>query len=573
MGVFALLDEECALGKGTDLAFIQKLEASKGTHAFFMKKRISQTSFIIKHYAADVAYEVEGFREKNMDPLKDSMKIMMRASSCPLTKLLIPEPLGVGGKKATVTMIFNQQLKDLMTLINSTNPHWIRCIKPNPQKVKRFVHGVSVMNQLSSSGVLGTVTVRKAGYPVRIEFDKFMTRYRAILPSAEPSKEGCQALLQHCQYGMELAQCGRSKVFLKSDCFQALEVKREEALAIHGSALQRVGRGWKGRFDTFMLYVKKNVTQLRAEREARERQEREEREKIALETHKREQAQRAEREAKELAYKQEQERNRVLYYSSAVAIQKTIRGVLCRSKTTRILVDQYRFVIPFLVFKKPYDPHLNNTNRANYEAQVERRLEAERKSREALDQDRIFVELMYTRELAAERKKDESGRKQQERRDKRIQISSQTRTRLEQQKNQMNSSQQEEYFRMAAEKLKAERRQKELLEQAEKQKQKQIPPVAKASKSEYERWEKKQKKTNRFFEQRSAVSDQRMGDLSELFIYKRAVEIDLQEEQSSAGNPPVAPLATAQVSQLEKVMSKNHIQCLGTNAKKLSIRM
>eukprot|EP01060_Flectonema_neradi_P030791 TRINITY_DN4540_c0_g1_i1.p1 TRINITY_DN4540_c0_g1~~TRINITY_DN4540_c0_g1_i1.p1 ORF type:complete len:1469 (+),score=315.34 TRINITY_DN4540_c0_g1_i1:57-4463(+) len=548
MGVFALLDEECALGKGTDLAFIQKLEASKGTHAFFAKKRLSQTSFIIKHYAASVAYEVEGFREKNMDPLKDSMKIMMRASSCPLTKTLIPEPLGVGGKKATVTMIFNQQLKDLMALINTTNPHWIRCIKPNPQKIKRNIHGVSVMNQLSSSGVLGTVMVRKAGYPVRVEFDKFMVRYRAIFPSAGPDKEGCVDILNHCGYGMELAQCGRTKVFMKSDCFQALEVKREEALAVHGAVLQRIGRGWRGRFDVFMLFVKKNAMRLRAEREARERAEREENERLAFEKQQREEADRARREASELARRQEEERNRLLYYNSAVIIQKTVRGVLCRMKTTRMLVEHYR---------------------ANYEAQVERRLEAERKAREALDQDRLFVETVYTRELAAERKKDETGRKQRERREKRLEIAHQTRTRLEQQKNQMNSAQQQEYLKLAAEKLKAERRQKELLEQAERQKQKQ-KPTTESSKAEYERWEKKQKKTSRFFEKRSVASDQRMGDLSELFIYKRAVEIDLQGEASS-GHPPVAPLATAQAAQLDRVTSKGQIQCLGANTKKLAI--
>jgi competence protein ComEC len=44
-----------------------------------------------------------------------------------------------------------------MELINSTNPHWIRCVKPHPAKKARMFDGIQTMNQLESSGVLGTL--------------------------------------------------------------------------------------------------------------------------------------------------------------------------------------------------------------------------------------------------------------------------------------------------------------------------------------------------------------------------------------------------------------------------------
>eukprot|EP00659_Diplonema_papillatum_P001688 gene1688-biopygen1671 len=160
-GIFGILDDECSLGSGTDDNFLAKvMESFKGRHPFFDVKKLSKQSFQIHHYAATVNYTVENWLDKNRDTLKPAMKLLMRASEHELIKTLLPEPVE-GGKPITVGGFFKQQLHDMMELINSTNPHWIRCVKPHPAKKPLLINGITMMQQLESSGVLGTVKIRK----------------------------------------------------------------------------------------------------------------------------------------------------------------------------------------------------------------------------------------------------------------------------------------------------------------------------------------------------------------------------------------------------------------------------
>ena len=182
-GIFALLDEECSLGKGSPETFLSKItdycQGEKSYEPFFTRDRLATTSFIIHHYAGSVSYEVGEFLDKNRDTLKPAFKHMMRASSNSFIADLIDEP-EENAQKITVGGFFKTQVADLMALINSTNPHWIRCVKPHPAKAPLNFHGVKTMQQLASSGVLGTVRIRKAGFPVRIPFEQFTEKYNII---------------------------------------------------------------------------------------------------------------------------------------------------------------------------------------------------------------------------------------------------------------------------------------------------------------------------------------------------------------------------------------------------------
>ena len=183
-GILAILDEECLLGKATDLSFLDKIcdkFASKANpHPSFERPKLAKIpSFRVVHYAGTVTYDVDNFLDKNRDTLKNSFKLILRASSHPLIAQLLPEPLP-DGTKYTVGGFFKNQLKELMDLINGTNPHWIRCIKPDPAKKPLKFNGVMTLTQLRSSGVLGTVQIRKAGYPVRVKLADFVRQYKVI---------------------------------------------------------------------------------------------------------------------------------------------------------------------------------------------------------------------------------------------------------------------------------------------------------------------------------------------------------------------------------------------------------
>ncbi|CUF67578.1 myosin heavy chain MYA2, putative [Bodo saltans] len=257
-GVLSLLDEECLLGKGTDFGFLEKVAQAHERNKFFEKKKTSRDQFIIKHYAAAVTYDVNGWREKNADTLKDNVRTMMRESKDPLIATLLEAPIPPEQqqrtKRSTVGGFFKEQVTELMKVIESTNPHWIRCVKPHPAKKPRNFDGVQTMNQLESSGVLGTVKIRKAGYPIRTVFDKFVIRYKIIGGTrlqGKSARDASSMILDIAEMNVKtMAQIGKTKVFMKSEAFPAIERRRNECLLGFVTRLQRHGRGYASRLQS-----------------------------------------------------------------------------------------------------------------------------------------------------------------------------------------------------------------------------------------------------------------------------------------------------------------------------------
>jgi len=89
MGVFAILEEECIVPKATDMTFLQKMHNNHdGKHPKYSKPRISGKSssnhhFEIAHYAGTVGYNVEGWLDKNKDPINEAVAGLFAKSSDP----------------------------------------------------------------------------------------------------------------------------------------------------------------------------------------------------------------------------------------------------------------------------------------------------------------------------------------------------------------------------------------------------------------------------------------------------------------------------------------------------------
>ena len=65
--------------------------------------------------------------------------------------------------KQTVGKKFTIQLENLMQTLNRTEPHYIRCIKPNPQKKPNIFDSKLTNEQLTYSGVFEAVSEGVAG--------------------------------------------------------------------------------------------------------------------------------------------------------------------------------------------------------------------------------------------------------------------------------------------------------------------------------------------------------------------------------------------------------------------------
>merc|ERR1712066_143452 len=249
MGVWAILEEESLFPKATDKSFEEKLKAGLlGKCAPFAKpqsKTDKNAHFAVIHYAGTVSYNVTAWLEKNKDPVNDTVVDVLKRSSNNLLVHLWRDHPGQSnppeeekGKKKkkgsgpkTVTSVYLVQLAELMTILHSTEPHFIRCIVPNTHKQPLVVETELIMHQLTCNGVLEGIRVCMLGFPNRMLYPDFKSRY-AILGAAEiasssDNKVAVRALMEKIAFPVEKYQLGHTKVFFRAGALAGLEEVRD----------------------------------------------------------------------------------------------------------------------------------------------------------------------------------------------------------------------------------------------------------------------------------------------------------------------------------------------------------
>jgi len=265
LGILSLLDEESRLPMGSDEQFVTKLHHNYAAdkHKFYKKPRFGKSSFTVCHYAIDVTYESDGFIEKNRDTVPDEHMAVLRAStnrflgavleaasavrekdvasaSSNAVKPAAGRRIGVAvNRKPTLGGIFKSSLIELMSTINGTDVHYIRCIKPNEAKEAWKFEGPMVLSQLRACGVLETVRISCAGYPTRWTYEEFALRYYMLVPSSQWTSEIRQmanAILTKALgagsvvKGMDKYQLGLTKIFFRAGMLAFLENLRTNRL-------------------------------------------------------------------------------------------------------------------------------------------------------------------------------------------------------------------------------------------------------------------------------------------------------------------------------------------------------
>ncbi|KJE90748.1 myosin-X [Capsaspora owczarzaki ATCC 30864] len=243
LGLLALLDEESRFPKGTDETLLQKFHERHEKNKYYIKPRLAKTSYGIRHYAGDVQYETAGFLEKNRDNFRDDLVLLLQESKSDFVYDLFEkdavadsskENKAGARKKPTVSAQFKDSLSSLMTALGAAHPYFVRCVKPNMKKVPASFEAPVVLNQLRYSGMLETVRIRRAGYPVRRVFDDFLYRYRVLGRGVKAPNdiEKCKAVLRNYDPQGKDWQIGKTKVFLRESLEIVLEKKREDELAV-----------------------------------------------------------------------------------------------------------------------------------------------------------------------------------------------------------------------------------------------------------------------------------------------------------------------------------------------------
>ncbi|XP_066118864.1 unconventional myosin-XIX isoform X3 [Saccopteryx bilineata] len=293
VSICSLINEECRLNRPSSAAQLQtRIESALSSSPCLGHNKLSrEPSFIVVHYAGAVCYHTAGLVEKNKDPVPPELTRLLQQSQDPLLKVLFPtdpeeksqaEPSGQSRTPVlTVVSKFKASLEQLLQVLHSTTPHYIRCIKPNSQGQAQTFLREEVLSQLEACGLVETIHISAAGFPIRISHRNFVERYellRRLHPCTSPGpqspspNEGCsewslhaeeatlQPLLQdilHTLPGLTRTaatpsdpaeatpapvHCGRTKVFMTDSTLELLERGRARVLEQCARCIQA---GWR----------------------------------------------------------------------------------------------------------------------------------------------------------------------------------------------------------------------------------------------------------------------------------------------------------------------------------------
>ncbi|OLY83524.1 Myosin-11 [Smittium mucronatum] len=267
IGVFACLDEESVMPKATDKSFTEKLNSLwSGKSSKYEKPRFNM-GFIVNHYASQVEYSTNGWLEKNKDPINESVARLLAISSEGFVSGMFKDFLEDSEKSTltssssglktirkkstfrTASQKHKEQLNFLMAQLNSTEPHFVRCIVPNKNKVAGTIDTPLVLDQLRCNGVLEGIRITRQGFPNREPFSEFRQRYEILAPDAIPkntfidSKRAVNMLLVEMAINPSEYRLGNSKVFFRAGVLAELEELRDIKLSRIITLFQALARG------------------------------------------------------------------------------------------------------------------------------------------------------------------------------------------------------------------------------------------------------------------------------------------------------------------------------------------
>jgi myosin heavy chain 6/7 len=290
MGLLAILEEETLFPKASDKSFEDKLKENLlGKSTSFLKKQASSKDknahFAIGHYAGIVNYNLTDWLTKNKDQCNDTVVDQLKKAENALVVYLFRDHPGQPeedpnkgkekkkGKDAgpktfkTVSSAFRNQLESLLTTLNSTDPHFIRCIVPNNFKTPGLLDSALVMHQLTCNGVLEGIRICRRGFPNRTVYPDFVHRFIIIKPREVHAcgtdlKAATKIILESMGEMDDKWRLGHTKVFFRAGAMGTVEEVREESIKAILNYIQGLGRGYLGKMAHKVQVFKKSQIEI-----------------------------------------------------------------------------------------------------------------------------------------------------------------------------------------------------------------------------------------------------------------------------------------------------------------------
>jgi myosin-5 len=284
-GIMSILDDMCRAPGATDNSFASQVNKLCETNERIEVSHQNVFQFSIHHYAGPVEYTTVGFMEKNRDELpRETVDLLMKSNNPFVHKLAeiiassgqaspasdtekaskSRRDANSGFSRPSVGGHFRRQVKDLRAKIDTTSPHYVKCIKPtgNELLVQNPFDDAMVAQQLRCGGILQAVSVTRDGFTLHYTHSDFVNRYGLLTEDNKykkaPSTDrfGSKSAMEECKQVVDiilqklhklevkenkpadsntseakksteveekLLEFGKSKVLLKHHAFEALE--------------------------------------------------------------------------------------------------------------------------------------------------------------------------------------------------------------------------------------------------------------------------------------------------------------------------------------------------------------
>lgn len=301
-GLLSILDAECSI-RGTAESYVSKIKAQHRN-----SQRLDRCMephdprlFVIRHFAGRVEYNATDFLDTNRDVISDDLVSVFYKHSCnfgfathlfgtELRALYSQEtvPRGMSFRIAptsltdllngdepvsTLTQDFHTRLDNLLRTLVMSRPHFVRCFRSNSSEKPSFFDKGAVVSQIRALQVLETVNLMASGYPHRMRFKQFISRYKMLIPfrtlrlCEENALEDCKLILDCATehpFDVDVSVIlswapGKRHIFLSEGMRQHLENLRAQIRNRSATTIQSMWRGWQLRRLSTLQRFKKDL--------------------------------------------------------------------------------------------------------------------------------------------------------------------------------------------------------------------------------------------------------------------------------------------------------------------------
>ncbi|CAI4048299.1 hypothetical protein SKDZ_13G2350 [Saccharomyces kudriavzevii ZP591] len=253
-GIFAAMNDSVATAhadsNAADQAFAQRLNLFTTNPHFDLRSN----KFVIKHYAGDVTYDIDGITDKNKDQLQKDLVELIGTTSNTFLAAIFPDTIDRESKRRPPTAgdKIIKSANELVETLSKAQPSYIRTIKPNETKSPNDYDDRQVLHQIKYLGLQENVRIRRAGFAYRQVFDKFVERFYLLSPHCSyagdytwqgDTLDAVKFILKDSSIPQQEYQLGVTSVFIKTpETLFALEHMRDRYWYNMAARIQRAWR-------------------------------------------------------------------------------------------------------------------------------------------------------------------------------------------------------------------------------------------------------------------------------------------------------------------------------------------